>query len=163
MPPPSRPFPPYDGKRYDVATSVGYQLFCVTTMMRREIELRMAAHGITDAQWKPLWMLERGRAATAIELARELDIDAGAVTRVVDRLVAKGLIERVRSDADRRVVHLSLTAAGRAVTARIPHVLAAVNNDFLRGFSEADWKQMLRLLGDMTANGNALQAEKEAS
>ena len=125
--------------------------------MRREVDARMAEHGLTDAQWKPLWMLKLGRADTAFELAREMDIDAGAITRMLDRLEAKGLIERVRSETDRRVVHLRLTADGEAVAEHVPHVLAAVNNDFLRGFSEAEWKQLKDLLQRMPVNGQALQ------
>ena len=158
MPPPVRPpCTLYDGRRYDVAESVGHQLVHLMMLMRREVELRMAEHGLTDAQWKPLWMLKTGRAATANELAREMDIDAGAVTRMVDRLESKGLVERVRSAADRRVVHLRLSAAGEAAVKKVPFVLASVNNDFLRGFSEAEWKQLRRLLARMAINGTALR------
>jgi len=155
----SRPCPLYDGSRYEVGESVGHQLFLLTTLIRREVEARMAKHGLTDAQWKPLWLLRAGRASTAIELAREMDIDAGAITRMLDRLEAKGLIERVRSDEDRRVVHLRVTKAGEATADQVPHVLAAVNNDFLRGFSESEWKQLRKLLTRLAANGAALQAE----
>src|SRR5262245_5896561 len=149
----------YDGRRYDVNDSIGHMLFGIMVQMRREVEKRMAQHGLTDAQWKPLWMLKVGRATTAIELAREMDIDAGAVTRMLDRLEAKGLIERVRSEADRRVVHLRLTAAGEGVAKKVPFVLASVNNDFLRGFGEAEWKQLRRLLGRLSDNGTALMQE----
>jgi DNA-binding MarR family transcriptional regulator len=152
------PFPPYDGDRYDVAESVGHQLVGLVQMMRREVEARMARHGLTDAQWRPLWTIKSGRATTANELAREACIDAGAVTRMLDRLEAKGLIERLRSETDRRVVHLRLTEAGEAATANIPHVLASVNNDFLHGFSEREWRQLRKLVERMTANGQALQA-----
>lgn len=165
MPPPVRPpCTLYDGRRYDVAESVGHQLVHLMMLMRREVELRMAEHGLTDAQWKPLWMLKTGRAATANELAREMDIDAGAVTRMVDRLESKGLVERVRSAADRRVVHLRLSAAGEAAVKKVPFVLASVNNDFLRGFSEAEWKQLRRLLARMAINGTALrQSDTESA
>jgi DNA-binding MarR family transcriptional regulator len=61
------------------------------------------------------------------------------------------------------VVHLRLTVAGEAVAAHVPHVLAAVNNDFLRGFSEADFEHLGRLLGQMTANGCALISERDAA
>jgi hypothetical protein len=37
-----------------------------------------------------------------------------------------------------------------------------VNNDFLRGFSEAEWKQLRKLLSRVAANGAALQAESAA-
>lgn len=155
----SKPCPLYEGSRYEVGESIGHQLFRVTTAMKREVDARMARHGVTDAQWKPLWLLKIGRATTAIELAREMDIDAGAVTRMVDRLEAKGMLERARSGEDRRVVNLRLTAAGEATAAEVPHVLAAVNNDFLKGFSESDWKQLRKLLGHLAANAAALQTE----
>src|SRR5882724_11765982 len=97
----SKPCQIYDGTRYEMGDSIGHQLFGLVTLIKREVEARMAKYDLTDAQWKPLWMLKVGRASTAIELAREMDIDAGAITRMVDRLEAKGLIERLRSDEDR--------------------------------------------------------------
>ena len=160
---PAKPCSLYDGRNYDLADSIGHLLFQVMLQMKREVDRRMVQHDLTDAQWKPLWMLKLGRATNAIELAREMAIDAGAVTRMLDRLEAKGLLERVRSEADRRVVHLRLTAAGDAVAKKVPFVLASVNNDFLRGFSEAEWKQLRRLLGRMVDNGTALQSDSEAA
>ena len=155
---PARTAPFYDCARYVVSESIGHQLVNVMNLMRREVELRMAEHGLTDAQWKPLWMLQTGRATTAIELAREMGVDAGAITRMLDRLEAKGLLQRARSEVDRRVVQLALTAEGEVAAAQIPQVLASVNNDFLRGFSETEWKQLGKLLGRMAVNGAAMQA-----
>jgi len=159
----TKDFPRYDGANYEVAESVGHHLVSLVQMMRREVELRMARHDLTDAQWRPLWLLKSGLATTAIELAREACVDAGAMTRMIDRLEDKGLIERARSETDRRVVHLLLTPAGEAAAARIPHVLASVNNDFLQGFSEREWKQLRRFIERMSANGQALQASEEAA
>ena len=158
----SRPFPPYEGRRDEVGTSVGYQLVSLLALMRRELEARMAEHGLTDAQWKPLWLLKSGRAETPLELARCADTDAGAMTRVLDRLVSKGLVDRTRSEADRRVVHLQLTKAGEAAVAKVPKVLASVNNDFLRGFTEDEWIQLRALLGRMAERGVELQAARGA-
>ncbi len=153
----------YAGDRYNFNDSIGHRLFGVMMMFRREADARMARHGLTDAQWKPLWMIQSGRATTANELARESGIDAGAVTRMLDRLEAKGLVERLRSESDRRVVHLKLTEAGQAAAAHIPHVLASVNNDFLRGFSERDFQALRKLLDRMADNGRALQGAEEAA
>ena len=158
--PASRPFIPYDGAHYDAHNSVGHQMAKLMLAMRRELETRMAEHGLTDAQWKPLWIIKLRETVTAVELAREIDMDAGAVTRLVDRLEAKGLVERVRSEADRRVVHLRLTPAGDKASEQVPHVLASLNNDLLRGFTESEWKQLRELIGRMAANCSALQAEK---
>jgi len=146
----------YDGRSYDMNESIGHLLVQLMHGMRREAEQRMAALGLTDAQWKPLWMLSTKRADTAFELSREMCVDAGATTRLIDRLEAKGLIERSRSESDRRVVHLRLTPAGEAAAAQIPAVLASVNNDFLAGFSGEEFSQLKALILRMTANGQAL-------
>lgn len=107
---------------------------------------------------RPLWLIKTGTATTANEIARQLDIDAGAITRMLDRLECKGLIERERSESDRRMVHLRLTHEGDAAVRQVPAVLASLNNDFLDGFTEAEWKQLRKLLARMQANGVALQA-----
>jgi DNA-binding MarR family transcriptional regulator len=113
----------------------------------------MTAHDLTAAQWYPLWKLKRDGPGTAQELARDMDIDAGAMTRLIDRLAAKGLVERLRSATDRRVVTLTLTPAGEAVAAHIPQVLAEVNNSYLRGFSRDEWQLLKQLLRRMLDSG----------
>ena len=143
----------YDGRSYVAADSVGYLLHQLVTSMRRQIELAMTAHDLTAAQWYPLWKIKRDGPTSAQELSRDMDIDAGATTRLIDRLAAKGLVERLRSDTDRRVVRLSLTPAGRAVAAHIPQVLAEVNNAYLRGFSRDEWQLLKGLLRRMLASG----------
>ncbi|HMC14341.1 MAG TPA: MarR family transcriptional regulator, partial [Albitalea sp.] len=70
-------------------------------------------------------------------------------------------VKRVRSETDRRVVNVQLTPEGEAVVEHIPHVLASVNNDFLRGFSKQEWQQFKDMCQRMLANGQALQAEPE--
>jgi len=151
----------YDGQHYDATDSVGYRLFRVLTAMRREIDVRMAEHGLTDAQWRPLWLLRIGRARSPQELARELDIDAGAVTRMLDRLESKGLMERVRSKADRRMLMLRLTPSGEAAVQAVPHVLAEVNNQFLQGFSVDEWLQLRSLLARMADNAGPPAAGRD--
>ena len=154
--------PIYKGARDDVSDSVGYRLVSLVIQMRREVDARMLAHSLTNAQWRPLWMIKSGRAGSVHELACGLGTDAGAMTRLVDRLVAKGLVHRARSDSDRRVVHLTLTPTGEEAVAQVPSVLASVNNDFLKGFSTAEWRQLLDLIDRMLANGRDLHLSTAA-
>ncbi len=161
--PPLGPCSFYQAERYSMTDSLGHQLVRLMIGLRREVETRMGALGLTDAQWKPLWILKQGAISTSFELAREMDIDAGALTRMLDRLEAKGLIERARSATDRRVVNLALTPAGDAVVAQVPNVLAAVNNDFLRGFSEEEWTQLKDFVGRMQANSDDMRSSTEAA
>jgi DNA-binding MarR family transcriptional regulator len=149
----AKPF--YDGASYVAGDSVGYLLNQVMTSMRRQVEQAMTAHDLTAAQWYPLWKLKRDGPCTAQELARDMDIDAGAMTRLIDRLAAKGLVQRLRCDTDRRRVMLTLTAAGESVADHVPQVLADVNNAYLRDFSRDEWQQLKDLLRRMLASGPA--------
>ena len=90
----------------------------------------------------PLYKLSVGDATTVAELARVCELDTGAMTRLLDRLEAKGLCRRVRSQADRRVVNIELTDEGREAAARVPQVLSRVQNELLTGFTEQEWVQL---------------------
>lgn len=147
----------YGSNRDQIVESVGYKLLQLALAMRRETASRLLSLGLTEAQWRPLWMLKAGRADTPQTLARVLGVDAGAMTRMLDRLEAKGLIGRVRSLTDRRVTQLRLTATGEAATEGIPEVVARVNNDYLQGFSREEFEELNALLARMRANGRSLE------
>jgi DNA-binding MarR family transcriptional regulator len=136
----------YDGVSYPIADGVGYLMKRIAATMARLIERRMADHGLTAAQWAPLWMIEAGKSDTAQGLTCAMGIDGGAMTRMLDRLVAKGLVERERSTDDRRVVRLRITEAGREVVRHVPFVLAEANNLALRGFTTAEFDQLKSML-----------------
>lgn len=149
---PVKPAPFYDGANYPVGATVGQLLHQVVLEMRRAIAARLAEHELTAVQWQPLWKLKIDPTTTAQQLARQMDVDAGAMTRMLDRLEAKGLIERVRSEADRRCIRLALTPAGEQVVQHVPFVLADMHNQFLRGFSEEEWGQLKGFLVRLLAN-----------
>jgi DNA-binding MarR family transcriptional regulator len=81
-----------------------------------------------------------------------ISYDAGAMTRMLDRLEGKGLIRRTRSPDDRRLVHLELTDEGRAAWPRMRELALAVANRFLRGFTKAEARQLESLLARMLEN-----------
>lgn len=137
--------------------SVGYLMRNVLGSIRDQANQRLAAHDLTYVQWLPLYKLAMKEGNTVAGLARELEIDAGAMTRSMDRLEAKGLVRRERSTEDRRVVFLTLTAEGRKVARRVPAVLSEVLNGHLQGFSTQEWVQLQSFLTRMVANGQALR------
>ena len=105
--------------------SMGYLMRRIVHLMVGQVDRRLEGTGLTHAQWTPLFLIHRGEANTLAALARDLQVDAGALTRTLDRLEAKGLCRRERSAEDRRVVHLRLTAAGRMCDGGLREVEAA--------------------------------------
>lgn len=148
----------YRPDNYQPDQSVGYLMRRITLSLASAVERELDPRSLTNAQWVPLYKLFLGGCKTAAELAREIQLDAGAMTRMLDRLEAKGLVRRERSQSDRRVVNLALTDTGREAAAQIPPALCSVLNAHLRGFSPAEVEQLQGFLLRMLANGAELAA-----
>src|SRR6476620_9329963 len=78
---------------------------------RMERELAAAGHELTFSQYITLKKLASGTASVT-DLARAAELNPGAMTRLLDRLEAKGYIARLADPADRRALHIQLTPAG---------------------------------------------------
>ncbi|MFT4192476.1 MAG: MarR family transcriptional regulator [Comamonas sp.] len=141
---------------FQVEQHLGFQLRRITALLGAEVERRMEPLGLTDAQWKPLLRLLLDPPSTAAGLARMCHLDAGGLTRLLDRLEAKGLCQRERSQEDRRVVNIALTPEGRAVAEQLPTILAGVQNDLIAGFDETEEKRLRDFLARIYANTRAM-------
>ena len=156
----TRTVPPatfYCPERYCAEESVGYLMKRVMLSVVHQADKRLEAHDLTSAQWGPLLRLQNTGGSTVAELARWLQIDAGAMTRLLDRLEKKGLCKRVRSTADRRVVHVELTPDGEAAICHVPGVLAEVMNAHLAGFSKTEWQALTTYLQRILKTGEAMR------
>jgi DNA-binding MarR family transcriptional regulator len=141
---------------YCAEDSVAYLMKRVLASFIQQAELQLEPHDLTHAQWMPLFKLRQAKRMAVAEMARELQMDAGATTRLLDRLEKKGLCKRVRSTEDRRVVMLELTPEGEAAAALVPGVLTDVLNAHLSGFSKTEWQALMSYLRRMLENGEAL-------
>lgn len=74
---------------------------------------------VTLTQFRTLIVLASRGPRRAVDIATELRVNPSTGTRMCDRLVRKGLVRRTRRPEDRRVVRLTLTAAGRGLVADV--------------------------------------------
>jgi len=149
----------YRAETYLTEDSIGYLMRRIVTAVGQAVETRMCEPGgPTYPQWVPLYKLHVGAATTVAELARACELDTGAMTRLLDRLEAKGLCRRVRSLEDRRVVNIELTDEGRAAAKEVPYVLSRVQNEHLAGFTTEEWEQLKGYLRRILDNAQALAA-----
>lgn len=151
----------YQAQGYSADESVGYLMRRIISLLAQGVERELEPTGLTNAQWVPMLKLYLGQAFTAAELARQCDLDAGSMTRLLDRLEAKQLCRRIRSCDDRRVVNLELTEAGQAAAKEIPGILSGVQNALLAGFSAEEWALLKNYLRRMLDNAQTLQAAAE--
>jgi DNA-binding MarR family transcriptional regulator len=148
----------YIAGTYASSESVGYLMKRAVGSIVCLADKRLDAHGLTSAQWGPLLMLQKAGSMPVAELARGMFIDAGAMTRMLDRLEKKQLCKRVRSTDDRRVVQVELTPQGAEAINEVPAVLADVLNAHLAGFSKSEWQALKGYLMRMVETGEALRA-----
>lgn len=134
----------FDHRR--VEDSVGYLLSRSRAKIAKALDVAVAEYDITQAQGGILLVLASGKFSTAADLARELYIDSASMTRMVDRLEKRKLIERVRRTDDRRVVDLRLTTDGQALAAELPPIYSAVLNKGFAKFSVEEIDQLRGLL-----------------
>ncbi|HOV96608.1 MAG TPA: MarR family transcriptional regulator [Thermomonas sp.] len=110
-----------------------------------ERELADAGHELTFSQFITIKKLAEG-IASVTELARAADLNPGAMTRLLDKLEARGLLERVADPTDRRALHIHLTEAGTAMWRDIDQCGQRVRERALRGMDDATRVQLTRLL-----------------
>ena len=140
------PKPYFRADNFNCRQSLGYLTRRVQNLTNPHAEAIFADQDLTFTQWISLMGLREGVANTSADLARHLNHDAGAISRLVDQLVERGLVKRERSTSDRRVVHLKLTAQGQTV-ARM-HIPPIVDfwNRVMADFSTQETTQLIALL-----------------
>jgi DNA-binding MarR family transcriptional regulator len=142
----------YRGDDYQIYDSVAYLLKQLRMALERSVDDEMAEHDLTGVQWGPLLMLHFKMGSTAADLSRIACVDTGAMTRMLDRLEAKGLLRRTPCPKDRRVVQLELTSDGARLCREIPFGLARVNNRVLTGFKRDEFDTLKDFLRRMLSN-----------
>ncbi|HVO47658.1 MAG TPA: MarR family transcriptional regulator [Steroidobacteraceae bacterium] len=149
----------YDAQTYEPRKGVGHLLNRVRTEMLAAVDKALAADAglasleVSSAQFIILATLGMGK-GSASDLCKGISYDAGAMTRMIDRLEDKGLLRRNRSPDDRRLVNLELTEAGQAALPRMREVSMGVLNRFLRGFTKAEARQLESFLTRMLENAS---------
>jgi len=96
-----------------------FLLHDIARLLRVTGDRRARAHGMTRAQWVILWQLERQPGLSQKELAEIMEVEPITVARLVDRLAARGMLERRDDPADRRIWRLHLLPPAQPVLAHM--------------------------------------------
>jgi DNA-binding MarR family transcriptional regulator len=136
----------YQLSSYRAQNSIGYLVKRAHSLMLDVMEPLLEERGFSFVQYVILAWLRDGIAVNPKDICAQYRHDSGAMTRVIDQLAERGLLERMRRDRDRRKVELQLTPAGReAIEGLIPLVVEKLNVA-LADFSSEEVQELLRLL-----------------
>jgi DNA-binding MarR family transcriptional regulator len=140
---------PRQSARTDLERQTYIALLKVAGELEREVVELLKTQGLSLAQYNVLRILRGagGDGATCSQVGGRLIKHDPDVTRLVDRLIRAGLVERARDTRDRRVVRTSITEAGLKVLAELDDPMDALHRRQLGHMSESALESLQQLLG----------------
>ena len=122
------------------------------------------AHGLSVSQTYALGAIVRSGPLAMADLADELYLTPSTMSRVVDQLVRKQLVDREQSAQDRRVWRVAATTAGRSAWRKIDDGLLAIDREILASVAPAERPDLIRavrLLSQATDRWRQSVADRE--
>lgn len=124
-----------------------FRLSLTTRRWRKILDDELQTSGLTDATWRPLLhLLLLGDGTRQKDLADSLGIKGPSLVRLLDVLLARGLVRRVEDETDRRAKLLFLTPEGQAEVNRIQETILALENELFGNLGKEEVVQMERFI-----------------
>jgi MarR family transcriptional regulator, transcriptional regulator for hemolysin len=130
----------------------GFLVHDVARLMRVAYDRRAKELGLTRSQWWVLNNLFRNQGITQSELADILEIEKASLGRLLDRLEAKGWVERRADPADRRAKRLHLTGEVQDLMRGLRALAAELRSDAMEGLKETERQRFVDTLLVIKAN-----------
>ncbi|MDE0179478.1 MAG: MarR family transcriptional regulator [Gammaproteobacteria bacterium] len=151
-----QPAPGGHDQPHEATPSFGLRAISLSTAIIKALADEAAPHDLQPVEFNLLQYCAETGESTATQLARVLPIDASRISRIVTRLVDKGLLIRRRLPHDRRTVMLSLTDEGTRLVAELGERVESYLLRLLEGYDEQDLRMVESITVQMRANFAAM-------
>jgi len=141
--------------------TIGFLLNDTARLFRRAFNARVKDSGITALQWRLITYLKRHEGIRQGPLAELIEVEPITLSRMVDRLVEAGLVERRADPADRRAWRLYLTPRAGALLGGVRAAVEALNDEAMEGLSAAERDQLIDLVERVRVNLSRRVCQKE--
>ena len=132
---------------------LGYWLRCLSNFVSHSFAERLANQGVSVAQWVVLRTLYDGDGLTLNEAAKQVGVDKSTLSRMIERLVQKGLASRSEGP-DRRSVGLRLTSAGKKLVPKLAKLADENDEAFFHTLAARQRQEFLIVIQHLlTTNG----------
>lgn len=139
-----------------------FRLAYLTRRWRQVLDAEFQSSGLTDATWRPLLHLHiRGDGIRQKDLAASVGIEGPSLVRLIDTLVAKGLVQRSEDSTDRRAKLLGLTAEGRLIVAQIRETVARLEGELLSPFGDSEISQFGQFVVRLESTVNNMREQNK--
>jgi len=134
---------------------LGYWLRCLSNLVSHAFAERLAKHDVSVAQWVVLRCLYEAEETSLKELADLVGVDNGALSRMLERMLQKGLVHREAGPEDRRTVRIRLTEAGKKLLPVLAREADKNDEAFFGVVSEEERAHLLAIVQSLlTKNGS---------
>ena len=124
--------------RIDVSLIALRRILRATELFGRELA---QSAGLTAVQFRVLQVIAETGRCTAKDISTRMRVSQATVTNLVDKLVARGMVVREKSQTDRRQTNIFVTDAGRRTIAEAPDPL---QQRYVKKFAQLDdWEQAM--------------------
>ena len=113
------------------------------------------APDVSPADFRLMSILDRSGSATMTDLAERLDLPLSTATNRVDRLVKIGILERLRSDLDRRIVEVRLSDHGRELVVAGNEIRLSMGRGMLGALTSGEREILIELMQKMSDHAAA--------
>ena len=124
----------------------------IVRQLRRDFDREVGALGITGSQWTLLAVVAANPGSTQRSISEKLEMTEAAAGRLIDRMVAEGLVERRPKPEDRRAHCIYPAEQALPVLAGLTELRARHEERLLDGLSEAERAEFARLLDHISGN-----------
>lgn len=128
---------------------LGYWLRRLSNGVSHAFAERLSHHDISVPQWVALRLVFDHPGISLKELATRVGVDVGALSRLVERLVARGLLTRSPKPDNRREVEIELTRSGRLLVPKLAHEADENDESFFRSLTPAQRGSLLKTIKDL--------------
>lgn len=138
----------------ELTEHLGYWLRLVSNHVSHTFAARLAAKHVTIAEWVMMRTLYGKEPMLPSQIAADMGMTRGAITKLADRLIGKSLVVRKASRDDGRAQTLALTARGMSLTPELAALADRNDAEFFDHLSEAERKTLERLLRRIVERNN---------
>ena len=132
--------------------SLGYLLIQISKQRRTKSNALLVEHGIHSGQDLLLYHLNHDDGQTVSTLADKMNVQPATISNMIDRMVAVGLVEKIKGTIDKRTARVYLTDKGKQAFANVADVWNTIEDKSTKGLSVIEKFMLKRLLNTVSKN-----------
>jgi DNA-binding MarR family transcriptional regulator len=129
-----------------LAHLVGYAATRASVQLKKEFARHMVSLNLKAVEFSILMLIASNDEVNQKQLGRALDVSAPNLAVILDKLAERGIVERIRSQQDRREQFIHLTVAGREMAAQAELIARDMEREAVAALSEGERLMLIELL-----------------